>query len=66
MGWDAGSAARPTAFMMTTKFEAVPVLTIGRQPQLLRPLSEVQQAYPRALGLAATIFTQPQRARGDP
>jgi len=66
VGWDDRPTQRPTAFMMTTKFEGVFVLTIGPQRQLLRPLSEVQQAYHRALGLTATIFTQPQRARGDP
>jgi transposase len=66
VGWDDRPTERPTAFMMTTKFEGVLVLMIGGQRQLLRPLSEVQQAYLRALGLAVTIFTQPQRARGDP
>ena len=66
VGWDNRPTERPTAFMMTTKFEGVLVLTIGRQRRLLRPLSEVQQVYIRALGLAATIFTQPQQAHGDP
>jgi transposase len=66
VGWDDRPTQRPTAFMMTTKFDGVLVLMIGGQRRLLRPLSEVQQAYLRALGLAATIFTQPQKARADP
>jgi len=66
VGWDNRPTDRPTAFMMTTKFEGVLVLTIGRQRRLLRPLSEVQQAYLRALGLAAAIFTQPPKARAGP
>ena len=41
-GWDKKATARPTAFMMVTKFAGVIVLKLGHDRQLARPLSEVQ------------------------
>jgi transposase len=59
VGWDKKVTARPTAFMMVTKFSGVIVLKVGPQRQLAHPLSAVQQQYLTALGLPATCFTMP-------
>jgi len=56
-GWDKQETQKPTAFMMMTKFAAVPVLKVGPSRQLAQPFSAVQQAYLRALGVLATSFT---------
>ena len=57
--WDKKETQKPTAFMMMTKFAAVIVVKVGLQRQLAQPLSAVQQAYLRALGVPATAFTGP-------
>jgi transposase len=59
-GWDKKETAKPTTFMMMTKFAAVMVLKVGPQRQLTQPLSPVQQQYLLALGVPATSFTAPQ------
>lgn len=59
IGWDKKETQKPTAFMMMTKFAAVLVLKVGRHRQLAQPLSAVQHAYLRALGVPATSFTGP-------
>jgi transposase len=59
-GWDKKETAKPTTFMMMTKFAAVIVLKVGPQRQLTQPLSPVQQQYLLALGVPATSFTAPQ------
>jgi transposase len=59
IGWDKKATQKPTAFMMMTKFAAVLVLKVGGQRQLAQPLSAVQQAYLKALGVPATYFTLP-------
>ena len=58
-GWDKKATARPTAFMMVTKFAGVIVLKLGHDRQLARPLSEVQHQYLTALDVPATYFTLP-------
>lgn len=58
-GWDKKATARPTAFMMITKFAGVIVLKCGHDRQLARPLSVVQQQYLTALDVPATCFTLP-------
>src|SRR5215471_5111843 len=57
--WDKKATARPTAFMMVTKFAGVIVLKLGHDRQLARPLSEVQHQYLTALDVPATYFTLP-------
>jgi hypothetical protein len=59
IGWDKKPTARPTAFMMTSKFAGILILKIGRHRHLARPLSEVQQQYLTALGLVTSCFTVP-------
>src|SRR5215468_10846291 len=56
-GWDKKATARPTAFMMITKFAGVIVFKCGHDRQLARPLSVVQQQYLTALDVPATCFT---------
>jgi len=58
-GWDKKTTARPTAFMMVTKFVGVIVLKRGHHRQLARPLSAVQHQYLTALDVPATYFTLP-------
>lgn len=58
-GWDKKATARPTAFMMVTKFSGVIVLKVGEQRRLAQPLSAVQQQYLTAVGLQVTCFTTP-------
>lgn len=58
-GWDKKATERPTAFMMMTKFAGVLVLKVGRQRQLARPLSAVQQQFLAALGIATPCFLLP-------
>jgi transposase len=58
-GWDKKATARPTAFMMVTKFAGVLVLKCGHDRQLARPLSVVQQQYLTALDVPATCFILP-------
>jgi transposase len=59
IGWDKKATARPTAFMMVTKFAGVLVLKVGSQRWLARPLSVVQQQYLTALGVQVSCFTTP-------
>jgi len=58
-GWDKKATARPTAFMMVTKFAGVIVMQLGPHRQLARPLSEVQHQYLTALDVPATYCTLP-------
>jgi hypothetical protein len=59
IGWDKKPTTRPTAFMMTSKFTGLLVLTSGRHRQLARPLSAVPQQYLTALGLTSRCFIGP-------
>lgn len=58
-GWVRRQTKKPTAFMMTTKFSSVMVVTIGRHRQLAKPLKPSQLAYLEALGVAVEAFTVP-------
>jgi transposase len=58
-GWVRRQTKKPTAFMMTTKFASVMVVTIGRHRQLAKPLKPFQQAYLQALGVPVEAFTIP-------
>jgi len=60
-GWDNKLTERPTTFMMTTKFDNIRIIKIRHQRSLNGRLSGVQEKYLVALGLTATIFTQPAR-----
>lgn len=64
-GWDKQETQKPTAFMLMTKFAAVFVLKVGPHRQLAQPLSAVQQAYLRALGVPVTAFTVPPHGEGN-
>src|SRR5919201_1403775 len=56
-GWDKKETQKPTAFMMMTKLAGVIVLKVGRQRQLARPLSALQQQSLAALGSEPACFT---------
>lgn len=58
-GWEKRPTNKPTAFMMTTKFISIIVITIGRNRQLARPLKDYQRQYLKAMGVTADIFTVP-------
>jgi transposase len=56
-GLDRRKTTRPTSYMMTTKFTNILILKVGQSRMLKKPLSPVQQAYIKALGLDEQIFT---------
>ena len=58
-GWERRPTKKPTAFMMTTKFAKVLVITIGQHRQLARPIKAFQHEYLKAMGVNAEIFTVP-------
>ncbi|MBU4316357.1 MAG: IS1634 family transposase, partial [Proteobacteria bacterium] len=58
-GWEKRPTKKPTAFMMTTKFISMLVITMGRNRQLARPLKDYQLQYLEAMGVTADIFTVP-------
>ena len=58
-GWLRRKTNKPTAFMMTTKFVSVMVVTVGQHRQLVKPLKPFQLEYLKALGLNADVFTVP-------
>ena len=58
-GWVRRQTKKPTAFMMTTKFTSIMVITIGQHRQLVKPLKSFQLAYLKALGVTADAFTVP-------
>jgi transposase len=58
-GWVRGQTKKPTAFMMTTKFVSVMVITIGRHRQLVKPLKPVQLEYVKAMGVSVDALTVP-------
>lgn len=57
-GWNNKVTARPTSFMMVSKFSAVFVGVAGNRRFLFTPLSEVQLAYLDALEVPLTAFTK--------
>jgi transposase len=58
-GWLRRRTRKPTAFMMTTKFTSVMVITIGKHRQLAKPLKAFQLEYLKALGVTTDVFTVP-------
>ena len=58
-GWVRRQTKKPTAFMMTTKFTSIMVITIGQHRQLAKTLKPFQQEYLKALGVTADAFTVP-------
>ncbi len=58
-GWDKRMTKSPTAFMMTTKFLNVLVITAGKQRQLAKPLNDIQLQYIKALGISPKCFSEP-------
>ena len=58
-GWVRRQTKKPTAFMMTTKFASIMVITIDNHRQLAKPLKLFQREYLKALGVTAEAFTVP-------
>lgn len=58
-GWKKKLTNSPTAFMMTTKFLSILVITVGRQRKLAKPLNDTQVQYLRALGVSQECFFVP-------
>jgi transposase len=58
-GWIRRLTRKPTAFMMTTKFASVLVISVGHHRQLAKPLKDYQLEYLKALGVTPEIFTSP-------
>jgi transposase len=57
-GWDNKPTKRPTSYMVRRKFCGITVLRIGGERQLARPLSEIQEAFLKALKVPVSCFTQ--------
>ncbi len=51
-----GCQPRPTYYVLTTKFHNVQIIRCGNIRMLKKPLTLVQQAYLRTLGLIEEIF----------
>ena len=58
-GWVRRQTKKPTAFMMTTKFSSIMVITMGKLRQLVKPLKPFQLEYLKALGVSSDVFTVP-------
>ena len=58
-GWDKKQTSRPTSFMMTTYFTAIPVIRTKQGRMLGNPLDPIQLAYLATLGLSPEIFVNP-------
>ncbi|MFZ1957299.1 MAG: IS1634 family transposase [Desulfobacterales bacterium] len=58
-GWVRRQTKKPTAFMMTTKFASIMVITVDHHRQLAKPLKLFQREYLKALGVTAEAFTVP-------
>lgn len=56
-GLDKKQTTRPTAYMMTTKFMSVLVMSFGGQRQVSGGLNDVQKEYLKALSLPLSVFT---------
>ena len=50
-GWDSKPTARPTTFMLSTKFSGLQTVTVGDRKRLGQPLNSTQEKYLSALGL---------------
>ncbi|MDM8554303.1 hypothetical protein QUF75_06195 [Desulfococcaceae bacterium HSG7] len=58
-GWKKRVTEKPTAFMMSTKFINVLVITVGKQRKSAKPLNNVQLDYLIALGVNPDAFIVP-------
>jgi len=58
-GWKKRKTKSPTAFMMTTKFLSLLVITIGKQRKLAKPFNSTQRHYINALGVDPECFIRP-------
>jgi len=58
-GWKRRPTKKPTAFMMTTKFAGIIVVTMGEHRQLARPLKDLQREYLKSMGVTEEVFTVP-------
>ena len=56
-GWNNGKTAKPTSFMMVSKFISVVVAIKNGERFLVTPLTKVQYAYLNALEVHPSIFT---------
>lgn len=59
IGWNNRKTARPTSFMMTTKFLSVIVIQTETGRFLAEPLDSIQRQFLWSLGLSAAVFTDP-------
>jgi transposase len=57
-GWNNGKTAKPTSFMMVSKFISVVVAVKNGERSLFTPLNKVQLAYLKALEVNPGIFTE--------
>ncbi|MFA7062411.1 MAG: hypothetical protein WC156_16520, partial [Pedobacter sp.] len=57
-GWNNGKTAKPTSFMMVSKFSSVVIGVQKGMRFLFNPLNKVQLAYLHALGVHQNIFTE--------
>ena len=57
-GWNNGKTAKPTSFMMVSKFISVVVAIKNGERSLFTPLNKVQLAYLNALEVNPGIFTE--------
>jgi transposase len=58
-GWVRRQTKKPAAFMMTTKFSSIMVITVGQHRQLAKPLKSFQLEYLKAPGVTADAFIVP-------
>lgn len=56
-GLDSKQTTRPTAYMLTTKFMSILVMSFGGQRRISGELNEVQKEYLKALDLPTSVFT---------
>ena len=57
-GWNNGKTAKPTSFMMVSKFISVVIAIKNGERSLFTPLNKVQLAYLNALGVHPGVFTE--------
>jgi transposase len=58
-GWDKRQTSRPTAFMMTTKFKGIFVISSQNRRSPAKPLNSVQTAYLAVLEIDPEVFITP-------
>jgi transposase len=57
-GWNNGKTAKPTSFMMVSKFISVVVAIKNGERSLFTPLNKIQLAYLNALEVSPDVFTK--------